>query len=178
MFSVGSRSHFDTGSFKYSMNKTMMAFYFSIMLFFSFVAASGTIAFFKIKDMPEPFILLFLFLDVICLGTFYFTIKIYLKTKNMFLYLTRGTDGFQLWQDGILEGYEKENIVALNVYGQTARSSKIFNLFEVVFKNGTNLIVPGTLIDPYTFVQKFPGCPVNYKGGYFLLSKIFWNYTQ
>jgi hypothetical protein len=178
IFSVNSRSHFDTGSFEYSMNKTIMAFYLLMMLFFSFVAVVGTIAFFKIKDMPKPFILLFLFLDIIYLGTFYFVIKIYLKTKDMILYITRGKDDFQFWQDDFLEGYEKENIAALNIYGQTVRSSRIFSLMELVFKDGTNLIVPGTLIDPYTFALKFPNCSANYKGGYFLYTKIFRDYSK
>ena len=96
----------------------------------------------------------------------------------MSLYISSGKADFQFWYDGILNDYNKEDVVQLNTYGQTSRSSRIFNLMELVFKDGTTLIIPGILIDPLTFALKFPSLTVNYKGGYYLFSKFFWRYTQ
>lgn len=178
LFSMGSRKHFETGSFEYSVNKPVMLFYFLMIIAFLFLEITTVIAFFMIKDMPGAFILIPLFLLILCLSTFYFMIKLYFKTKDMVIVISKGAKDFQFGQDNALGDYEKENVSALNIYGQTARSSRIFNLMELVFKDGTNLIVPGILLDPYDFVLKFPGIEANYRGGYFLTSKIFWNFTQ
>jgi hypothetical protein len=177
-FSIGSRKHFETCSFEYSVNNAKMLLNFFLMSFLSFVAISGVVACFRVKDMPKPFILLFLFLTILSLSTFYFMIRLYFKTRNMHVNISKGTQDFQFGQDGALEDYKKENISFLNIYGQTAKSSRIFNLMELVFKDGTNLIVPGILIDPYDFILKFPGIEANHKGGYFLTSKIFWSYSK
>jgi hypothetical protein len=177
-FNIGSKSHFENGLFEYQVNKLWMTIYMVLAFSFACLFFVFLVAFFYIKDMPEPFVILPLSIELLCWPTFIFMIRMYLKTKDMFLYISSGKADFQFWHDGILNDYNKEDVVQLNTYGQTSRSSRIFNLMELVFKDGTTLIVPGILIDPLTFALKFPSLTVNYKDGYYLFSKFFWNYTQ
>jgi len=142
------------------------------------VVSFATISLFKVKDMPILVILLLVFLDLLFYAGSYYLIKIFIKTKDMCIDISKGKNDFQFWQNEVLQEYEKENIETLNIYGQTGRSSRVFNLMEIIFKDGSNLIVPGTLIDPFTLISKLAGVPTKFKGGYFLTSKIFWSFAQ
>jgi hypothetical protein len=178
LLSVGSKGHFETGLFEYRVNKSSMFLYFVVMLFFLVITAFFTLAFFQTKNALGLLALLPLFFDILYIAIFYFLVRMFFKAKDMSLYITRGSNDFQFLQDGQLQEFSKKDITAINIYGQTGRSSKLFNLMELSFKDGSNLIVPGALIDPLKFISKFPGTERDFKGGYFLTSGIFWNFSK
>jgi hypothetical protein len=181
LISIGARGHMEDGVFEYRISKIAIVFNLlwsgGIACFLSIcaiivIAGGGTASERYIFPLPLLFVVFLFF------GFFYFIMKVYMKAKDMSLYLKRGKDNFKFCDYGVTETYSKSNIFEINVIGNTMRSSALFNLMEVVFKDGTSIIIPGVLIDPFKFAEKFPGCQVNYKGGYFLTSKKFWDYIR
>ena len=178
VFSIGSKHHFENGAFDYGLSKRLVFSYAITVGFLLCVVSFANASLFKVRDMPILVILLLIFLDIIFYAGSYYLIKIFIKTKDMCIYISKGKNEFQFWKNDVLSEYKKENVARLDIYGQTGRSSRIFNLMEIIFKDGSNLIVPGTLVDPFTLISKLPGVPTKFKGGYFLTSKIFWSFTQ
>lgn len=178
LFSIGSGSHFETKTFDYQMNKSLMVLYIALLFIFFFIYGAAVLAFLFIQGFPHIVAVLFLLFGGLCIYSIYFMVKLYAKAKHVSLNISRGNDEFELWQKDILTTYSKNDITQINIYGQTARSSKILNLYELVFADNNNLFIPGALMDPYDFVAKFPACKPNYQGGYFLVSKTFRDYIK
>jgi hypothetical protein len=176
LINIGNRANFENGLFEYGVNKTKTVASILLMLFLLSISLLGSYSFFLISNAPIVLFLLFFLLDLLCIQSLYLVVSVYLKSKDMFLYLSQGQDDFQIWKSGDLEKYSKKDVNEINIYGQTGRSSRIFNLIEIAFNDNKNIIVPGLIIDPYVFVQKFPNCTKNYKGGYMYFTKFFRQY--
>lgn len=177
-FSIGSKSHFETSTFEYRVNNTMLFFRFLLIIILSGSAILGTIAFFKLNDAPFLLLLLDIVLDIICLHAFYFMVRLYLISKNMYLNISRGRDEFQFGIDNDIVTYSKREIESINTYGQTSRSSRIFNLMEVIFKNGSAIIIPGIIIEPFTLAEKFLDIKINYITKTSRNWKMIWNFSK
>ena len=177
-FSIGPKSHFETSTFEYRVNNTMVFFRFLLMIVLSGSAILGTIAFFKLNDAPFLLLLLDIVIDIICLQAFYFMVRLYLRSKNMYLNILRGRDEFQFGIDNDIVTYSKREIESINTYGQTSRSSRIFNLMEVIFKNGSAIIIPGIIIEPFTLAEKFLDIKINYITKTSRNWKMIWNFSK
>ena len=179
MFSTGSRSHFDTSWFEYRVSKVKAALNFILIAFLSSVSILGTILFFKMNDAPIFLLFLDIALDVLCLSSFYFLIKIYLKSKDIYLQISSGNSNFQFGgNQESAETYSKKDILRVNIYGASSRGSSWFKIMEIVFTNNSTIILPGLLIDLFSFIAKFPGLGVNYVRETSDVWRIICNYSK
>ena len=178
LLSGNAKKHFENGVFDYSLNKVTMFFNLLLMPLFLIIMIAVTVTTFKVSSIPGILIIFYLLFDILFLATFWFMIKMYLRTKDTVLTISSGKDEFQLLDNDELTIYNKANIAQVNVFGKTSKSSKIFIISEIEFTDGSKVMIPGSLIDIFTLVGKFPGRVIAYKGGYYLTSPVFWKYFK
>jgi hypothetical protein len=178
LFNIGNQGHFVTDYFEYHLNKIWVFFCFLLIVFISIMCIVGTFAFFWMNNAPWPLIILYIFLDILALQSFYFMIGVLIKSKNTYLQLSKGNDSFNLSRNGMSYTYNKVDISQINIYGQTSRSSRIFNLMELVFKDNSSVIIPGAIIDPWDFIHKFKMSQIIYVNSYAKGIKAMWNFIN
>lgn len=178
LLSVGSKSHFETACFEYRVNKTKVVLtIFFISVLFLFVASVTVI----MPKLPGPAALIvvpYLFIDFIYLSAMVLYIRVFLRSKDMYLQISSGNDGFRfgLNQDAA-ENYDKKNIARINIYGSSRNASGL-KIIESEFNDGTSIRFSGSLIDDITFAGKFHGVDVN---RITMMSKVWvrlWNFGK
>ncbi len=178
LFSVGNKSHFETAKFEYRISSMLCLLYLLLMTSLSIAMIGGTFAFFLVKGFPFLMLFFCLFFDAFILQGFYFFIKTFIKSKNICLTVSSGADNFQFENDGESINYNKKDISAINIFGQAGRSSRVVDLMEIIFKDGTSITISGLIMDQYTFIQKFPGIEIDFSNNYFKRIKQTWIFTK
>jgi hypothetical protein len=179
LFNIGAKGHFETAAFEYRVHKLATSLYFLLIALLSCIALLATVAFFKMDNAPIPLLVLDIFLDILCLQSFYFMVRLYLKSKDMYLQLSTGSLDFQFGDnEQSVITYHKKDIAAINVYGGTSRSSKLFKVMEIIFNNGSKTIFSGSLINPDSFVLKFPGLEIYYVTKSSAIWKMIWKFSK
>lgn len=180
LFSIGNRSHFEDASFDFTISTSK----FYLRLFLTCLLL-GVLAFSTIMTvlLPSPIMFRILFvllmLLIILLGSFsvYFLIKVYSKSKNMFLRISCGNNTFQFSNYDSITTYNKSDIVEINIYGnRNSKSSPILNIIEITFNNDTQIKFPGLLIDPFLLTLKFSDTKFNFIEKSSEIRKALWNY--
>jgi hypothetical protein len=175
-FNIGNQAHFVNKTFVYSINKVWITLCFLFIYSLAIIVVGGSIGIIIIKLYWV--MLFYIFLDILYLQAIYFMTMVFIKARNMSLEISSGKDGFLFGNAENMASYNKENIEAINVYGSTVRSSRIFNIMDIVFKNGSVITVPGMIIDPLTFALKFPTQKTNYVQGYLKGLKAMWRFIH
>ena len=93
----------------------------------------------------------------------YLTINYYNISKNLLLILSAESDTFKFGNvDNVIE-YNKANIKVINISGSSGtKGSRIFDITEVVFIDGSIIEFSGMLINPFLFASKFADTKINH----------------
>ena len=175
-FSIGARKHFENGYFEYTLNTTWTLCYILFAFAILIPIMIGTIA---IALLPMYWLLLlYLVLDLLYIQGIYFMVMVGIRSRNLSLNITSGQDYFQFGDDNEMQQFDKRDISEINIFGQTSRSLKTFNLMQIVFKDGSIVTIPGAIIEPFTFASKFPDYKKNYVSGYIKGYKALWNFIN
>jgi hypothetical protein len=93
----------------------------------------------------------------------YLTIKYYNISKSLLLVLSAENDRFQFGNiDNIIE-YNKADISVINISGSSGtKGSRIFDITEIIFIDGSKIEFSGMLINPFLFASKFTNTKINH----------------
>jgi hypothetical protein len=155
---IGAHKHFESIAFDYTIS--FSKFYFQLILIIGgclgpLILTSGILFTKKISEVFP--ILIF----VVCFGLFFLymlvlMLKIYSKSKNMYLNISCGNNVFKFGDGETITEYNKADIAKINIYGKPG-SASILTIVEVNFNDGTQFKFPALLIETMTFVDKFHG---------------------
>ena len=92
----------------------------------------------------------------------YRAFQYYHRSKSLFLKLSAGSTTFSFGEGENIREYNKPDIAEINIYGPlSGKTTPILTLCELVFINGTTIVLPGMLIPPLDVMNKFIGVKVN-----------------
>jgi len=180
IFSMGAKNHFENAPFDYTIS--LSKYYFRLFLtILALLMMTIPLTLLISLDGPILFKIIFLsFSSLILLLGFYslfFIIKVYLKSKNMFLHISAGNNEFKFSNNDDFTDYNKSDIGEINIYGnQSTKGSPILSVIEINFNNGTQIKFPGLLIEPLSLTPKFKNTKINFFQKPSEIRKARWNY--
>jgi len=181
LINIGSRKHFETGNFDYSINKSKFYLRFIFTLLFGlFIAIMGVVFIFINAPLLAKLILVpFYFLMSAAMAyTLFLIIGYYRKSKDMFLHLSAGDDHFQFGTGDEIKDYNKSNISSITMYGSPgSRGTPVFNIIEINFNNNSKIEFPVFLIDQFLFQKKYQKIKINIINKVSELRKRRWKYA-
>jgi hypothetical protein len=182
VLTIGSKKHFEDGSFAYSVNP----FWFYFRVFYSVILLSVliiSVIIIVVTDSPliaELIVLpIVLFIAVTAFFSIIMQIKYYWKCKNMILNISAGANIFQFGTPDNMTDYNKKDISVINIYGRvSSRGTPVLNVIEVNFIDGSKIKFPGFLIDPMVFLTKFANTKIERFDKSGEIRKSIWNYAM
>jgi len=177
LFSTGVRKHFEAGNFEYRISMlrgSIVMFLFTLIFLLPVIM---TLCFLPKGEMLWPPVIMYMLLLAFISRRYYLTVRVFLKARHTFIYVTGGDDSFIYGSDDDYKTYYKKDVSALNVFGGM-RSSKIVGIAEIELSNGSVLSVPEMLIDKFSLVEKFRDVKINYISSYFAGNKALMRFYQ
>ncbi|MES2275889.1 MAG: hypothetical protein V4592_07695 [Bacteroidota bacterium] len=176
-FNIGNRGHFNNGNFEYRINKTSTPMYIALMaILLSGIVLVSIIAFI-IPGTPILIYPLVIFNVLLWIWAFYAYIKLYIKSKDLVLIISKGNAIFQFGTDGNMKIYNKSDITQITSYGGMSRRSTNLVVVDINFKNGDHIKFPAMLIDTLLLNNKLPGgIEINSITNFGALMKNIWDY--
>jgi hypothetical protein len=174
---IGTHKHFESMAFDYTISHSK--FYFQLMLMLPAVAFMLISASLSAKGAIRYDYAFLGFAMISGLLFFYLVslmIKVYVKSKNLYLSISCGNDVFKFGNGETITEYNKTDIDKVIIYGKPG-STSVLTIIEINFKDGSQIKFPSLLIYPMTFIGKFHD-QVKYE---YLFSKsqinnAIWNY--
>lgn len=179
LFSINSRSHFINGWFWHMVSKTKIRF---LIILLSILLIAELRAFSFIITRSNHFSGLVLCIGLLFILLFGYSlvqfIRVYLRTKDMALWITSGHNIFKFDNGNGTTEYKKSEIKCINFYGPTtSRNRPMLNLMEVIFMDDQAIKIPGMLMDSVDFIGKLSGkITVNQKEKSPFLRKYLWQF--
>jgi len=180
--SMGSIKHFENASFDYTVNPVTFypRFVFSIILPLLLILCG-----IMILTLDAPLFIRFTFVPVIIFSSLfvlysaYLQLKYYLKSKDLLLTLSAGSNVFQFGNIDNMINYNKTNIEIINIYGNTgSKGSHVLDLMEINFIDGSKIEIPGLLIDPFLFRSKFINIKIEQFQKAAVIRKSMWQFAH
>ncbi|WP_107828127.1 hypothetical protein ABZR88_07025 [Mucilaginibacter yixingensis] len=151
-FNIGNKSHFETKSFWYAVDRPrekrrLIAAILVITLYFGGLAVVTVC-----KDAWGFCFGLLLLISFFFYGI-YQQIKVYRWSKNMKLWITRGSDVIAFDDGSGSQTYFKSEISSVNIYGRPAGRGRVTTtIMELYFADGRSIKFSAMLIDPTVFI--------------------------
>lgn len=176
-FNIGNRGHFVTKKFEYRVSKVLTPIYIALMSIFLLGIIIVSIIPFMMQGVPILIFPLLLFNALLWTWGFYAYAKLFIRSKELILIISKGHSVFQFGTKNNMMGYNKSDIDEIISYGGMSRKSTELVILDIRFKNGNHIKFPGMLIDPLTFISKIPdGIKINTITNFGTLMKNIWNY--
>jgi hypothetical protein len=181
--SIGSKSHFENGSFDHTIN----SFAFFGRLFFYFLLFSMlTCCAISIMIVESPLaakLILLPFSSFMCLlllYSVYLMVRYYVRSKNMYLNISYGNEVFQFGDNyDDVKNYNKRDISNINIYSRfSSKGTPLLDVMEVNFSDGSEIEFPGLLIDPFDLRSKFPDTKITRFDKPRDIRKRMWNFAN
>ena len=161
LIDVGARKHFKSKNFDYTVNHT--SFYVSLFVFMALMLFMVVVLIpVIIKDGAVIISIAFAVATIVIVAAAINWFKTYLKSKNMFLHLSKGNNIFRLGEKDAINTYNKADIKAITI-SNVAKNQKLA-IYNITFNNDTSIRFSGLLIPHYDFINKFPGIDFEYTG--------------
>lgn len=178
-FNIGNKAHVVTKTFEYKVTASSAYLRISFLILASLVYIIIASVFFIngihffVGCFFLVFSLLFGFMD-------YVFIKMYLRSENLTLHISKGKDSFDFFDGQASATYLKSHITEVTFYGRSSGKGKqILTIMQFDFKNGHSIKFPGMLIDPIDLLQKLPdGIKINYLEQFSPFRKSLWDYVR
>lgn len=176
-FNIGNRAHLLTQAFEYRINATVFYARFGLMVIVIVFYLLMCIVFFVLRRPVLAACLFLSFGSLFTLSTA-MLLRIYFRSKNLVLQISKGTNEFKFGDNVEQKVYLKSEITQINMYGHpVGRSKQLLTIMEISFNNGRIIKFPGLLIDPIDLLAKLSEkVPINYLEQNSLFRKSVWEY--
>jgi hypothetical protein len=178
MLSVGNLAHFENKYFEYRPATTSVILKIAFLMVVTL--AQGWAGLFILFDSngPSLFGLFFLLLTAVYVTGAWFYILAFRKSEGLYLELSAGRTTFKFGLEDSPANYDKTKIQSINIFGQAGSKSGDLRVYEIMFKDGSAIQIPGLMIDMFNFVSKFPGMTPTYVPGFNKGLSMLYNYKR